>query len=73
MLRFTDALVSRTGDLDGARVALIEVMGPEVVAPAAAAAGNFEMMNRVVDGVNVAIPASREAIAPEIGLDGWTG
>lgn len=68
LLRFTDALVGSTSELERARAALIDELGPSAVAPAAAAAGNFEMMNRVVDGVGVAVPASMWAMAPELGV-----
>jgi hypothetical protein len=68
LLGFTDALVGRTTDLAAARQRLIDELGVDAVAPAAAAAGNFEMMNRVVDAVGVSVPPSMWAIAPEIGL-----
>lgn len=68
LLRFTDALVGRTDELDRARAALIEELGPSAVAPAAAAAGNFEMMNRIVDGVGVSVPASMWAMATGLGV-----
>ena len=68
LLRFADALVGRTEDLDSARAQVIDILGPEAVAPAAASAGNFEMMNRLVDGVGVAVPASMHAMGPDLGL-----
>jgi hypothetical protein len=69
LLRFTDALVGRTDDLDRSREALVDGLGRDAVALAAAAAGNFEMMNRIVDGVGVVVPSSLRAMAPAIGLD----
>lgn len=69
LLRFTDALVGRTDELDETRLALIDVLGREAVALAAAAAGNFEMMNRVVDGTGIVIRPSMKEIASEIGVD----
>ena len=68
LLRFTDALVGRTDELDRARAGLSDTLGHDAVAPAAAVAGNFEMMNRVVDGVGVAVSSSLRSIAPELGL-----
>lgn len=68
LLRFTDALIGQTDDLDPARQHLTAVIGPDAVAPAAATAGNFEMMNRLVDAAGVSVPAALAAIAPEIGL-----
>ena len=68
LLRFTDALVGRSTDLDDARAALLGLLGAEAVAPAAAAAGNFEMMNRIVDAVDIPVPASMRATGPDLGL-----
>lgn len=59
LLVFTTALVGRTDHLDVARDALIDELGSGAVAPAAAAAGNFEMMNRLVDAVGVRKPDLR--------------
>ena len=67
LIRFTSALVSRTPDLADARDALISALGPESVAPAASAAGNFEMMNRILDAAGVRKP-SLDQLLPEIGL-----
>ena len=69
LIAFTDALVARSDDLDEMRHELAAVLGPEAVAPAAAAAGNFQMMNRLVDGVGVAIPARLTEIADAIGVE----
>lgn len=68
LLKFTDALVGRTSDLDDGRAAVSRLLGAEAVAFAAAAAGNFEMMNRVVDAVGVPISASMRSMATELGL-----
>ena len=70
LLRFADAVVGRTSDLADARAALVEVLGADAVVPAAGAAGNFEMMNRLVDAVGVVVPRSMYAIGPEIGFAG---
>ena len=69
LLRFTDALVGRTPDLDDSRNGVVDVLGLAAVAPAAAAAGNFEMMNRIVDATGIPVPARMAARAPELGLD----
>lgn len=68
LLRFTDALVGRTTDLDAVRDAVGELLGPGAVAYAAGAAGNFEMMNRVVDAVGIPVSPSMQAMAAELGL-----
>ncbi|NQY57591.1 MAG: hypothetical protein HRT86_14105 [Ilumatobacteraceae bacterium] len=68
LLRFADALVGRTTDLDDARDHLTDVLGAEAIAPAAAAAGNFEMMNRVVDATGIPAPRRMDQLAPQLGL-----
>ena len=68
LMAFTDALVRRTSGLEDARIGLANELGPHAIAPAAAAAGNFEMMNRIVDGVGVAVSRSLSAIGPELGV-----
>ena len=67
LVRFTNALVSRTEDLDRARLNLAEVMGAAAVAPTASAAGNFEMMNRILDATGVRKPDMGELLGT-IGL-----
>ena len=69
LLRFTSALVLRQPDLDIARAEVAEILGPDAIGSAAAAAGNFEMMNRILDATGVPVPASMQAIAPELGVD----
>lgn len=69
LYRFTDALVGRTDDLDPARAELLARAGPAGLVAAAAAAGNFEQMNRLVDATGLPITRERWALAPEIGLD----
>ncbi len=68
LLAFTDALVGRTDDLDSARRSVADVMGGRALAPAAAAAGNFEMMNRILDATGVPVPASMWELGPHLGL-----
>ncbi len=69
LYRFTDALIDRTDDLDTTRSTLLDLIGPSGVVAAAAAAGNFEQMNRLVDATGLPITAERWATAPTIGLD----
>lgn len=69
LLAFTDALVGDwAGRLAAARRHLVAVLGAPAVAPAAATAGNFEMMNRVVDATGVPVPARLAAVAAELAL-----
>lgn len=71
LLRFTTALVTLDGDgLAAARSELYEDVGAPGVVRAAAVAGNFEMMNRLVDATGVPIGASMRAIADDLGLAG---
>ncbi|MEM8923885.1 MAG: hypothetical protein AAGD35_10315 [Actinomycetota bacterium] len=67
-VRFARALVRRTDDLDAARNALVESIGAEGAAGVAAVAGNFEMMNRVLDATGVPIPAEMAATLEPAGL-----
>ena len=69
LLEFTDALINRTDQLDAARARLVEVLGSEAVVPASGSAGNFEMMNRILDAAGIPVPQSmHDAIGPTIGL-----
>ncbi len=68
LYRFTDALIGRTDDLDDARAALLERLGPRGVVAAASSAGNFEQMNRLVDATGLPITTERWDTAPSIGL-----
>lgn len=70
LLRFTDALVGRTTDLEPARRAVGHLLGSEAVAHAAGAAANFEMMNRIVDAVGIPVSPSMQAMAVDLGLSG---
>lgn len=70
LLRFTDALVKRTADLPAARDHLIDVLGIDAVVPASGSAGNFEMMNRILDGAGIPVSASmRASVGAMVGLD----
>ena len=70
LARFTTALVEGPDDaLAARRDALVAEVGEAGAVRAAAVAGNFEMMNRVVDGTGV--PVSREAwlMATDLGIE----
>jgi len=68
LLRFVTALVVAGEDLSGARERLSNLVGVAGVIRAAAVAGNFQMMNRLVDATGVPIGASLRAIEPELEL-----
>lgn len=69
LVRFADALVGAREDrLAAPRTDLAAVLGTGAVAPAAATAGNFEMMNRILDATGVPVPTRLAAIATELGL-----
>ena len=70
LIAFTTALVR--GDLtrlDAARSELLASGGPAAVVRAAAVAGNFQMMNRLVDATGVPIGASLRTISADLGLE----
>ena len=69
LLRFADALVTHSG-LSEARTNLANSLGDLAVPLASGAAGNFEMMNRILDGAGIPVPAStRASVAALVGLD----
>ena len=66
---FTSALVAGA-DVAETRDAAVRAIGPEPTARVAAVAGNFQMMNRILDAVGVPVPRSRAAAtAKELGID----
>ncbi len=69
LLAFASALVRDDERLDVARAALAAAAGPHAVVRAAAVAGNFQMMNRLVDATGVPVGASMRAIAADLGLE----
>ena len=69
LLRFVTALIRDHTNLDEERAALAATSGPSAVIRAAAVAGNFQMMNRLVDATGVPIGASLRSIAADLGLD----
>ena len=69
LLAFTDAaILGDHEEMPPARRALLTAAGPDAVVRAAAVAGNFQMMNRLLDAVGVAVPAGRVPLADELGL-----
>ncbi len=69
LLAFADAAVLRDGDeMPVARRKLLDAAGPAAVVRAAAVAGNFEMMNRLLDAVGVAVRGGQLRLADELGL-----
>lgn len=68
LLDFVTALIGGGGDLTAAREHLSDLVGPVGWARAAAVAGNFQMMNRLVDATGVPIGASMRAIADDLGI-----
>ncbi len=51
-------------DIAPARQAVVTALGPEAAVDAAAVIGNFEMMNRIADGVGMPVgPATRKQMA----------
>jgi len=67
LLAFTNALVGRDdAAIVEARGALIGVLGVEAVVAASGAAGNFEMMNRLVDATGVPVSSRMAEIAVDL-------
>ncbi len=68
LLDFVAALIAGTGDPSVAREQLADAADVTGVVRAAAVAGNFQMMNRLVDATGVPVGASLRAIAGELDL-----
>ncbi len=69
LLAFVDAAVLRDPDeMPTARAALLDAAGPDAVVRAAAVAGNFDMMNRLLDATGVVVPKRMAIVADELGL-----
>ncbi len=66
LLELVDAVMLETEPLDTAQHKVIDTLGADALADAAAVFGNFEMMNRVADGTG--IPVAGAAIERERGL-----
>ncbi|MDH3707921.1 MAG: hypothetical protein OES57_17785 [Acidimicrobiia bacterium] len=72
LIALTDAVVLR--DVDERQIAfgaLVGAVGEQAAVRAAAVAGNFEMMNRLLDGIGVGAPPGAAPIAAEIGVSVW--
>ena len=54
-----------------ARAALVDAVGETGAVRAMGVAGNYAMMNRVLDGIGNPIRAQLMAMAPELGVDFW--
>lgn len=69
LLALTDAAVLRDGaERDIAFAELVEEASEPAAVRAAAVAGNFEMMNRLLDGIGVGAPSGSGEIAAELGI-----
>ena len=69
LVAFTDAAVLHDGDEIGpARGALVSAAGPDAAARAATVAGNFSMMNRLLDGIGVGPHPSMLPIGDDLGV-----
>ena len=65
----TDAAVLRDEEeMWTARHAAVEALGAPATMRALAVAGNFEMMNRLLDAIGVGPPAQMAAIGDQIGV-----
>lgn len=70
LVAFTDAIVLRDDhELATARERLVVRLGPGAAMRAAAVAGNFEMMNRLLDAAGVPVSESAKATARQLGLE----
>lgn len=67
LLAFTEVLIG--GDeVTDEREDLVAVVGEAAAARAALTAGNFEMMNRIVDSTGVPVPSSMSTLLAELGV-----
>jgi hypothetical protein len=55
--RFAVALIQKPEDLERARTALVDALGPERAAQAAAIIANFDAINRVADATGIDLDA----------------
>jgi len=69
LLAFTDAAIQRDRDaIGGARRRLEKAAGLEATVRAAAVAGNFQMMNRLLDAIGVRVGRAGMKLATELDL-----
>jgi len=55
LIRFTDAILSDPKDLEGARQALVSVLGEVQMVDAAGVVGNFQRMVRIADSTGIPV------------------
>ena len=74
LVDFVGAVVDGSGDITAARQAVAAAVGEAGAVRAALVMGNFEMMNRLADGVGIPVGRSRMAseadLITTLGLDG---
>lgn len=69
LVAFTDAAVLRDDhEIEPARADLVAAVGADGAARAASVAGNFELMNRLLDGMGVGPPERALHLADELGV-----
>jgi len=72
LLGFVDTVLG-DGDIDLVRAAVISALGESAAVDAAAVIGNFEMMNRIADGVGMPVGAGtrkqQSQLIADLGLD----
>ena len=63
LIGFVNATLSGNG-ISAARAAVVEALGEDATVDAAGVIGNFEMMNRIADGVGMPVgPGTRQRMA----------
>jgi hypothetical protein len=70
LLAFVDAVIGEGRDepISTARTILLDTAGEAATIRAAAVAGNFQMMNRILDAIGVGVRRSGMKLAAELGL-----
>ena len=73
LMQFAEAVARRDADaLPGARQALLEVAGPEVLVDAVGVAANFQRMVRIADSIGIPYDNAQsemsQAVVAELGL-----
>lgn len=68
LIEFVNELIQRTNSVAAARDRLAAVVADRGVVRAAAVAGNFEMMNRLVDATGVPVGPGLRSIADDLQL-----
>ena len=74
LISFVNATLTGS-DVPSARAAVEDALGPAATVDAAGVVGNFEMMNRIADGVGMpVVPGTRRRMEPviqQLGLAGF--